>query len=470
MPVIITDDEKPTYIAKPDMRFATTFLSYKFRDYGVIGESLQDKATGEIYTKRADGRTVSFFQNKKIYEDLCFKARVMLNNNPSFEWPNSELNTKAFFCGVNYDSLSLFSEKRLDILTTDVVFPNLPDNTSTQFKFNISTDSNGFFICPTSRDCDKPAIEFLTAKYNEYFEGYTGSNEAYALEAAKFESNPKWKYSNATIHYTVAVKFGELIKIYTVEDFIRINELSCVIIPYAKINRDFPDGYDSILITIKGIEYYKIHFMVDHYDEFDDEFKTYYHNFVYPDNEMYIDWYEVYTFVDHAEDLMFLGNEFVVAFLDVPYFKEYLIKMGALLTSGGYIASVKQPDDGVWVTNVAWAERLSDYYKGGTKVFHDSTTNLRKMEAMLAGVNYISGELCDDPTRDDDFYIADLSVGTYTMDQVNTMVENIVERTVDKTKRVIVRAARNDVLEPAIEEVTDKGLVMGTVYTTESEE
>jgi hypothetical protein len=92
------------------------------------------------------------------------------------------------------------------------------------------------------------------------------------------------------------------------------------------------------------------------------------------------------------------------------------------------------------------------------------------MEAMLAGVNYISGELCDDPTRDDDFYIADLSVGTYTMDQVNTMVENIVERTVDKTKRVIVRAARNDVLEPAIEEVTDKGLVMGTVYTTESEE
>lgn len=471
MPVIITDDEKPTYIAKPDMRFATTFLSYKYRDYAVIGESLQDKASGEIYTKRADGRTVSFFQNKKIYEDLCLKARIMLNNNPSFEWPSLDEYGQSYFCGVNYDSLSFFKEKRLDILTTDVVFPNDPDNVTTQFKFNLSVNSNGFFICPTSRDPDKPAIDFLTAKYNEMFENYTGTNEAYALEASKFESNPKWKDSNAIIHYTVTVKSGDTIKVYTMMDYIRINEICCVLIPSGKVHTDFPDGVDSILITIRGIQYYKIHFMVDHYDDFGPEFQELYNHFVYPDNEMYIDWYEVYSFVDKAEDLMFLGNEFVVAFLDVPMFKEYLAKMGTLLSSGGFITSIQRPDDGVWVQNMAWGERMSDIYKGGTKVQHtNASTALKKMEAMLAGVNYISGDIGTDPTKEDDFYLADLSVGTYTMEQVNAMIGNIVGKAKNKTKHIIVRAPKEEVLEPAIEEVTDKGMVLGTVYTTESEE
>lgn len=468
MPVIITDDEKPTYVAKPDMRFAATFLSYKYRDYAVVGESLQDKASGEIYTKRADGRTVSFFQNKKIYEDLCLKTRIMLNNNPSFTWP-SGTNDDGFFCAVNYDSLTLFREKRLDILTTDVVFPNEEDNKTSQFRFNISPVTNGFFICPTSRDTDKPAIDFLTGTYNRMFENYTGDNAVYALEKAKFESNPKWKDSNAIIHYTVTVSNGTVTRVYTLEDYIRINEICCCFIPYGKINADFPNGYTSCLVTIRGIQYYKIHFMVDHYNEFSEAFKRDYDNLVYPDNEMYIDWYEIYSFVDEIDNLLFLGNEFVVALLDVPYFKKYLIKMGTLLSSGGLIASIDEPDGGVWIPNVAWGERVSDVYEGGTLVKHDSTTNLRKTEAMFAGVNYIAGNINDDPTAFDDFYLVDLSVGTYSMEQVNTMLENVVGKAMDKTKKIVVRAEDEDVLEPALEEVTEEGLVLGTVYTTESE-
>lgn len=468
MPVIITDDEKPTYVAKPDMRFAATFLSYKYRDYAVIGESLQDKASGEIYTKRADGRTVSFFQNKKIYEDLCLKTRIMINNNPSFSWPsNDELG--AYFCAVNYDSLSLFKEKRLDILTTDIVFPNDDSNTTTQFRFNISSYSNGFFICPTSRDPDKPAIDFLTGAYNNMFEHYEGTVDEYALERAKFESNPKWKYSNAIIHYTVTVSDGNVNRVYTMEDYIRINEICCCLIPYGRINNDFPSGYNSISITIRGIQYYKLHFMVDHYNDFDDEFKREYDNLVYPDNEMYIDWYEVYSFVDSFNNLLFLGNEFVVALLDVPYFKKYLIKMGMLLSSGGLIVSIDEPDAGLWIPNVAWGERLSDSYEGNILVRHNSPTHIRKTEAILAGVNYIAGNLNTDPLAFDDFYLVDTSVGTYTRDQVDAMVDRVVTAATDKTKRVVVRAERDDILDQAIEEVTDKGLILGTVYTTESE-
>ena len=471
MPVLITDEEKPTYTAKPDMRFATTFLSYKYRDYAVIGESLQDKASGKIYTKREDGRTVSFFQNKKIYEDLALKVRVLVDTNPSFQWPNDPMDwSQYYFCGVNYDSLTLFSEKRLDILTTDVVFPNIEDNTSTQFKFNITPKSNGFFICPTSRDPDKAGIDYLTGKYNEYFEYYNGPNEAFALERTKFETNPKWKNSNAIIHYTVTIKHNDTTKIYTMIDYIRVNEICCVFIPYGRIAIDFPDGYESCLITVKGIQYYKIHFMVDNYNKFDEEFKEYYHKFLYPDNEMYVDWYEVYTFVDKAENLMFLGNENVVALMDVPKLRDYMAKMGMLLTGGGYITSVQRPDDGMWTPNVAWAERVSDIYKGGDVLEHDSPTEVRKMEAMLSGVEYIQGEITTDPTDYDNFYLADLSMGTYTMEQVNTMLSNIADRAKNKAKGIIVRAEDENNLAPALEEVTEKGMVLGTLYTTESED
>ena len=469
MPVIINTDEKPTYVAKPDMRFAATFLSYKYRDYSVIGESLQDKATGEIYTKRADGRTVSFFQNKKIYEDLCLKLRVMVNTNGDFVWPNDD--SEAFFCGVNYDSLTFFEERRLDILTTDIVIPNDDDNLSTQFKFNISGKSIGFFICPTPRDPDKPAIEFLTAKYNQMFENYDGPNEAFALEKAKFDSNPKWKYSNATIHYTVKVTSGGRSKVYSCQDWIRIAELRCVLIPYERIAADFPEGVDTILITIRGFEYYKIHFMVDHIDEFDEEFREAYYKYLYPDQEMYIDWYEVYTFIDDPTDMIFLGNEFVVALLDVPYFKQYLAKMGSLLTSGGFIVATEEPDEGLWVTNVAWAERKSEIYSTGDIVTHNnSPTDIRKMEAKFAGVEYVSGNIVTDPTLFDDFYLSDTATGTYTRSEIDGMVGRVVDAAMDRKDHIIVRAEDNERLTPAIKEVTDEGMVLGTVFTTESED
>ena len=56
MPITTTEsgDLKPTMVAKPDMRFATTFISNKYRQYAVNGESLMDKATGEIFTKRLE--------------------------------------------------------------------------------------------------------------------------------------------------------------------------------------------------------------------------------------------------------------------------------------------------------------------------------------------------------------------------------------------------------------------------------
>jgi len=73
--IISSNDLKPIYQAKPDMRFATTFISNKYRDFAVKGEVLMDKATGEIFTKRPeDGRVVSFFQNKSPFIIHCLNS------------------------------------------------------------------------------------------------------------------------------------------------------------------------------------------------------------------------------------------------------------------------------------------------------------------------------------------------------------------------------------------------------------
>ena len=67
---------RPIFVSKPDMRFATSFLSIENRDFAVHGESIMDKATGEIFTKRkTDGRVVSFFQNKKYLHDMMMEMR-----------------------------------------------------------------------------------------------------------------------------------------------------------------------------------------------------------------------------------------------------------------------------------------------------------------------------------------------------------------------------------------------------------
>ena len=133
-----SEDLRFTYVEKPNMRFATTFISNKYRDYAVKGEVLMDKATGEIFTKRPeDGRVVSFFQNKKYMHDLMLELRVLLNNNARFTYP-SITDVDSFFLSTDYDIMSIYGEKDTNIATTDMTIPNIADIPVSNLRFNIS--------------------------------------------------------------------------------------------------------------------------------------------------------------------------------------------------------------------------------------------------------------------------------------------------------------------------------------------
>lgn len=467
MPVLISADEKPTFIAKPDMRFATTFLSVNYRDYAVNGESVMDKATGEIYTRRPhDGRFVSFFQNKKYMYDLCLELRVLLNNNPSFTYDRDS--TTGFYTAVDYDAMSIMNEQRTNIITDDFVIPNEEEDTTTNMKFHLSSESNGFFVRATTRDCDKALVEFITNTYDNMFKDVVPEDDDMsdeAVEARKFLTIEKWADSNATIEYTAKISTETKEKVYTMTDYIHINEECCVYLPYSQIEADFPRGYDSCLITIKSFTYDKIHYIMNRYDTMSDEFKEVYNQLVYPDFKVHIDYYSFYYFIDKSTDIQLLGNEFVIALLDIPYVNRYMAKMAALVNASLFMISIKRPNDYDWVIGGVWAERVRDVYKNGITVSHLSETDIRKMEAMFSGVSYDDTIVQTDPTDAENFYLRDNSITVYSAPQIDGLVKNLKNRLGDQADNIVVRASNNGNLSLAKHMVTKQGMILGTVST-----
>lgn len=380
---VINNSMTPTYVNKPDMRFATTFISNKYRDYAVKGESIMDKATGEIFTKRpADGRVVSFFQNKKYMHDLMLELRVLLNNNVSFRYPNED-NTSAYYLSTDYDMMSIFSERDVNIVRNDMIIPNSVDSDVDNLRFKVSTKSNGFFCRLTSRDSDKAIIEWLTSQYNTIVKDYVGNDRVFIEEGKKFKNIEKWEDSNACISYEVTLVTDNGTTRYNFTDYVRINEETCVLFPDA-LTESMLEECISVYVKIKSITYDKIHFMIENKLLMNINIIEGINKFIYPDNAIYIRYCNIGSFVDDSTDIILLGNEFIIAMLDVPYIRRYMMKMSMLANGSSMVLSPNRPSNDIWLTNGMWAEQVRNVYQGGKKVNLDCEIDLTKLENYLS--------------------------------------------------------------------------------------
>lgn len=377
---------RPVFEGKPDMRFATTFLSNKYRDYAVKGETIQDKVTGEIFTKRKeDGRVVSFFQNKKYLHDMMLELRVLLNNNDTFRYPD-ETEMDAFYVSTDYDMMTIFNEKDVDITLTDIDLSSIETPTSRQqIAFKISKKSNGFFCRITSRDSDKAIIEWVTNQYNSIIKNYTGTIDAFKTESRKFTTE-KWEDSNATLNYTINLTTEGNTQSFTFDTYIRVNEESCVTFP-ATFGPTLLEGAESVEIVINSVKFEKLRFMLDNKALLPSEFITGYDSFIYPDKAIYIRYTNICSFVDKSTDIELLGNEFIIALVDIPYLYRYMMKMSMLAEDSTIILSPTKPGNDLWKSNGIWAERVRDVFEGGVTVKLDSVTNLKQLEEFIAEGN-----------------------------------------------------------------------------------
>ena len=304
---------KPTTTVTPDTRFGTTFLSLKYRDRAVNGEAIMDKSSGELYLKRADGKIVSFYQNKKLIEELATYVGSALDDNPNFRYPS--VNDDEFFVSMNYDLVAINNEVLYNIFTDDVYILGAPNDIN-KLTFNVGKNTNGFFCRNCTRDVDKPLVEVLTRTYNNYFKNYSGSNEAFIFEKNKF-ANPKWENCNATIVYSlVTTKNGNTTMYNNLTDYIRLNEDTCVIFP------EEAWGFDSANVTILAIMYDKFHTIYHNYEAMDPSIADMINKFIFYDNQIEVNEFNVMHYVNTPNDIIKLGNEFIVAFMDMVRIQE----------------------------------------------------------------------------------------------------------------------------------------------------
>ena len=425
MPIRLDTEREylPTLIVKPDMRFANTFLDTKYRDYSVPGEALMDKISGELFMKRPiDGRVISFFQNKKMLHDLTLELRVMLTNNENIHYPYD--NENAFFVSSNYDLLTINNEQPINILNDNIIIQRKGENIDNinTLSFNISKDNNGFFCRPTTRDCDKPFIEFLVNKYNTFFKNYSGDNEEYLEELDKFDTIELWEDSSCEIVYS-ATKYkngvaGE--SITSIRHPVRVNENSGVEIPYTFIGERESRNYDYIKIEISSIEFYKVHYMIEHKDDFGEDFLNNYNKLLFEkdsdDNGIVKPAeFSVMYFIDDINQIELLGNEFLLALLDVPYVNRYMTKMSKLKAASQFLTTIEEPNEIEWGANTCWAERVRDVYKYGVSertTSENSFENIAKYfsinSATISGFIITEDELNEEPdAHDNDFLLID---------------------------------------------------------------
>lgn len=383
--IVSREDFENIMIAKPDVRYATTFLSNRLRKFSVPGESIMDKATGEIFTRRLeDGRVVSFFQNKKYMYDSMLELKILLADNEEFQFPD-ESHDKAYFVEADYDLMRINDDEECDITTGDMIF-NLDGTNYHRAKFKVSPFATGFMFNLMTRDSDKAAVNWLTHTYDVFAKNYTGSDAAWANERRKFIDNSQWENSNVEVVYNVKLTEKSTGRVVTNRDFsafMHMNDSHSIQFEEVFINQYFGNPDFDITVEIKKLVYDKLHFMLSHMS---DEQVEEYHKVEYPDTKILTNYLMVMTFIESDDDLVLNDNEYLVALIDVPYVIRYMEKISKIITVEGNqnILSVRRPSILNWQEGNLWLEEVSDVYAGGLVIKRDSDTNVKEFEKYIS--------------------------------------------------------------------------------------
>lgn len=406
MPTSVTDvtSSRPTEVVDPDTRFGFAPLSYKYRDYAVNGEMLQDKATGEIFIKRPnDGKVVSYFQNKRYLYEQVTELNTILSSNTDYVF--NRTNKSGMYSFVDYDLATITMDTPLDIIEHDMRFGS---GDIYGLEFPVSVDTNKFICRLTTRDTDKPAIEYITGLYDGVLDGYNGSNVLLQQESEMFRTYPKWIYDNALITFSVTVTKDDIERRYTVTDSVRLNDASCVDIGRAQIDVDFPDGYDSCLVHMISIEYRKLHFVLQHPELFGDPnvIMANFRDMCYPDGVLYNYYCGIGVFTDDISEVKTNPkNGTLICLMDIVFTLRYISKIKGAVQGGSILLRNDEPLDDEWFPGSIWAEYCRDVKEHGEMIIHPTATTFRDLEIYYSTDTRLNVSLTTDPNDVDDILV-----------------------------------------------------------------
>ena len=397
----------------PDVRFGTSFLDKRYKNYAENGEVIMDKVTGEILVKRKlDGKIKSFVQNDKYLHEMMIELRVMLNNYTQFTYPSE--NDDAWFTNADFNVVDINQGVYVNALTTSgFTFANASIDPKNNFEFKVSSECNGFFMRAITRDTDKNLIQYLCSVYDSLYEDYAGSEPDYVTEHNKY-ADGVWATSDIEVAYGIAVtgtligQSGSTTRNFSDTAMIASNENSFV---------EFPANYSSAFSTITSIEvsissitFTKVNKAYTYIESIGDGFdKTVFDGLIAPDNAIYYENMNISAFVDKAEDIPINDNVLNICIRDMRNTLDYISIITKLGTNAGYIPSVTRPASDIWSANNVWAELCRRIAGAGVVTDTGSESDLDAIEKHLYSTTGIHTNFTMDESDANDIYIKDLN-------------------------------------------------------------
>ena len=177
---------------------------------------------------------------------------------------------------------------------------------------------------------------------------------------------------------------------------------------------------------------------------------------------MLLQYISVSRYINSIDDLKLLDNEFIVALIDNPYCRRYLMKMSKLRDQSTMTLSPNRPSDDQWSTNTIWAEQIRDVFSEGFEIDRQSETNLRRLEIMLANNRiHEDPKISTESFESENIYIFDPTKTTYTKEEVDEKTAKLAAYVEEEAKKIV-----SD--EPS--SLTDHGLLLDTESIEEVEE
>lgn len=374
-----------------DVRFGATFLDVRYKDKAVKGEVMSDKTDAELYLKRpSDGRVVAYNEKVISIYEFINELNIQFQSALGYKYPSQP---SSLFVSSRFDANSIADnaagDYEIDVLTKNLMFPERVE-TSGNFIFQVSKQTNGFIMKPYMRHVDRNLLGLLAATFTEYEEsGKTGATSLtfgkwlaasplYGVDSYNnWSALDYWKESTAMISYevivigTTATGVPNTTRTANGQACIRLNEMSYV---------QFPSAYmfnmktaDKINVRINAIKFPKLQYAAAILGL--PGSKSQYQGFMENDSKICMRSVDLNYFIDTINQRIDENKITTTHFCtDYLFLKEAMDRTQS--TGGGkaVVSQVNQPNDDEWSLNTMWSEETRTI-KSGNKVTPTGSAN-----------------------------------------------------------------------------------------------
>ena len=403
-------DKTYTSVIEPNVRFAATFLNTDFSDRAIPDEVLMDKSTGELVYKRVSDGKFLYYDRENFDTDIFYMQLQNIFDHSSFWIPTPDDPTylKTYLMMVQYN---------LNQFKFDTMLPTIYEDGGINVNvnkdgFSISHDSVGFFAKIKSRPRDEAVINYITAKYDNYYENYNGSDPDAIIERNLF-SDPTYLKSNVDIHFRLSwFKNGS--KVYT-QEFIghaRANQISYI--PFSGYTTPSVKSVDSVILEIIDISMPKLKMGKKILTS---QVESMILNKSTDTDCIKLLSCDITATVTETEKSITMPNQNYCTILllsGIGTVTETFKTVGGN-DSGGVLLSTEYPSIDTWRTTKLWMERMRDVVDGGELVELDSPTSFTDMEEFFRKPLPTSSGFTTDPNKTDGFYIETKTTKTLSL-------------------------------------------------------